>query len=332
MKKSEKIKEKLKVAAHKTRVKFHEVKNFIKSTPRHTWLILCAIIAILLLVLHILSPNKMPEKSAQTQIARKEIDVTPKFDIVRVENGKAVIAGRSMADTEIHIMSGDKEIGVEKTDERGEFVFLPEKDFTAGTYELSLWIEKDGKKITSSQNAVLTVPTDNKETVAVLVGGTKKAQLLQAPKGEEIGSLKIAMVEYNFKNTFRAEGQGTAGTKVNLYIDNQFIEAVKVDEDGKWNAEVEQTLTQDKAYKLRADMVNEKGIVISRVENEFSTDRYEGDAKTYVVKKGDCLWRIARREYGRGIDYVLIFKANKSQIKNPDLIYPNQIFAIPEKK
>ena len=49
-----------------------------------------------------------------------------------------------------------------------------------------------------------------------------------------------------------------------------------------------------------------------------------------VIRKGDVLWRIAYRTYGRGIRYLDILKRNASRIDNPDLIYPSQIFALPE--
>ena len=48
-----------------------------------------------------------------------------------------------------------------------------------------------------------------------------------------------------------------------------------------------------------------------------------------LVQPGNSLWRISRRFYGEGIMYTLIFKANQNQIDNPDLIYPGQIFEIP---
>jgi nucleoid-associated protein YgaU len=38
---------------------------------------------------------------------------------------------------------------------------------------------------------------------------------------------------------------------------------------------------------------------------------------------------LARRTYGEGIRYTTIFEANKNQIKDPDLIYPGQVFALP---
>lgn len=51
--------------------------------------------------------------------------------------------------------------------------------------------------------------------------------------------------------------------------------------------------------------------------------------KTYTVKKGDCLWNIAKKYYGDGSKYTVIYNANKSKIKNPNLIYPGQVLTIP---
>jgi uncharacterized protein YoxC len=51
----------------------------------------------------------------------------------------------------------------------------------------------------------------------------------------------------------------------------------------------------------------------------------------YTVVKGDHLWGIARKKehYGNGFAWPVIYKANRDQIKNPDLIYPKQVFKIP---
>lgn len=51
--------------------------------------------------------------------------------------------------------------------------------------------------------------------------------------------------------------------------------------------------------------------------------------KTYTVKKGDCLWNIAKNFYGNGAKYTVIYNANKGKIKNPNLIYPGQVLTIP---
>lgn len=51
--------------------------------------------------------------------------------------------------------------------------------------------------------------------------------------------------------------------------------------------------------------------------------------KTYTVKSGDCLWNIAKKYYGNGSQYTKIVNANKSKIKNPNLIYPGWVLVIP---
>ncbi len=50
---------------------------------------------------------------------------------------------------------------------------------------------------------------------------------------------------------------------------------------------------------------------------------------TYVVQSGDCLWAIAKKQYGNGSKYSKIYEANKDKIKNPSLIYPGQKLVIP---
>ena len=48
-----------------------------------------------------------------------------------------------------------------------------------------------------------------------------------------------------------------------------------------------------------------------------------------VIQPGNNLWRISRIIYGRGIQYTVIYDANRDNIRNPDLIYPGQIFTTP---
>jgi nucleoid-associated protein YgaU len=50
---------------------------------------------------------------------------------------------------------------------------------------------------------------------------------------------------------------------------------------------------------------------------------------TTTVARGDSLWRISRLSYGAGTRYAFIYKANREQIRNPNLIYPGQIFVLP---
>lgn len=55
------------------------------------------------------------------------------------------------------------------------------------------------------------------------------------------------------------------------------------------------------------------------------------DVISYKVVRGDHLWGIAKKKehYGNAFAWPIIYKANRDQIKDPDLIYPNQVFKVP---
>ncbi|MFZ5785270.1 MAG: LysM peptidoglycan-binding domain-containing protein, partial [Acidobacteriota bacterium] len=55
------------------------------------------------------------------------------------------------------------------------------------------------------------------------------------------------------------------------------------------------------------------------------------EATVVTVQPGFTLWRIARENYGNGLLYVKVFQANRDQIRDPDLIYPGQVFTVPDK-
>ena len=50
---------------------------------------------------------------------------------------------------------------------------------------------------------------------------------------------------------------------------------------------------------------------------------------TTTVSRGDSLWRLSHLTYGAGTRYAVIYKANRQQIRNPNLIYPGQVFVLP---
>ncbi|TIX81739.1 MAG: LysM peptidoglycan-binding domain-containing protein, partial [Mesorhizobium sp.] len=50
-----------------------------------------------------------------------------------------------------------------------------------------------------------------------------------------------------------------------------------------------------------------------------------------IIRRHDTLWQISRRVYGQGMRYSTIYLANQDQIRNPDRIWPGQVFKVPEK-
>lgn len=83
------------------------------------------------------------------------------------------------------------------------------------------------------------------------------------------------------------------------------------------------------APDIEVDM--EETVVIKEEPLDVKPRQIKEKPTTHVVKKGECLWYIAGYEdvYGNPLKWPLIYKANKDKIKDPDLIYPGQVFAIP---
>ena len=85
-----------------------------------------------------------------------------------------------------------------------------------------------------------------------------------------------------------------------------------------------------KETKTEADTVQPKVIYKKpAVEKPVTT---KPEPKIYVVKRGEWLWDIARKEYGTAIGWFRIYEANREKIADPELIYPGQQFIIPEFK
>ena len=77
-----------------------------------------------------------------------------------------------------------------------------------------------------------------------------------------------------------------------------------------------------------------EGKIVSSIDTPISQPDLstieEISENTVIVQPGNSFWRISRRVYGKAIMYTLIFRANRSHINDPDLIYPVQIFEIPQ--
>lgn len=86
-------------------------------------------------------------------------------------------------------------------------------------------------------------------------------------------------------------------------------------------------LKEYKEYETLVIKVDKK----KKKKKKKKTRKKDGSpkTKTYTVQKGDCLWNIAKKYYGDGSKWPKIYNANKSKIKNPNLIYPGQKLTIP---
>lgn len=144
------------------------------------------------------------------------------------------------------------------------------------------------------------------------------------------GTLSVDTIDYDPAGNISIAGRGPLDTTVLAYLDNVLIGNSRVQDDKSWRIDPNQEVAPG-VYNLRLDAMRNSS-VIARLEIPFSraaplTD-LQGDS-FIVVQPGNSLWRIARRTLGDGFSYTVIYDANSDQIRDPDLIYPGQVFEIP---
>lgn len=163
--------------------------------------------------------------------------------------------------------------------------------------------------------------------------GAGEARVLQGPEGGLIaGELSLDSITYDEDGELLASGQLVPGARVFMYVNDRFVGEARASGSGRWQIQPDKALEGGK-YTIRIDQVDDEGEVVARLETPFvreeiSPDQAEG-GEVVVVQPGNSLWRLARRSYGQGIHYTVIYDANDDQIQDPDLIYPGQVFVVP---
>ena len=287
-------------------------------------------------------PDAAPEvaegEDAQAQRDAPAALTAPTFDIVRVDpRGTAVVAGRGAAGSEVALLIGDDEIARADIDEAGEWVMIVSEPLPAGSAELSLLMRTpSGQEIRSEQVVVVSVPESRDATPLVVLGRPGEAsRVIQSPfDGVAMGPLALETVDYDESGSVIFSGRAEPGAQVRVLADDEVVGRTTAGDDGRWSVEAGANFSPG-VYDLQVDQIDpETGRVTAVIALPFERATPEAalqarQAGRVVVQPGNSLWRIARRLYGEGIQYTVIYEANQEQIRDPDLIYPGQVFDTP---
>ncbi|MCA0961382.1 LysM peptidoglycan-binding domain-containing protein [Salipiger bermudensis] len=201
---------------------------------------------------------------------------------------------------------------------------------------------RDGAVALASGEATETAtPPAPPATPAVLLSTEDGVEVLQAPEPLPEGQVAIDAITYDDLGGVTLSGRGSADATLRVYLDNRSVASGAVPETGRWRIDLPGV--EGGTYTLRVDQLGDSGEVSARAESPFlredpakltaAADEAEAGraALTAVtVQPGHTLWALARDRYGEGLAYVKVFDANRDQIRNPDLIYPGQIFDLPD--
>ncbi|WP_019295436.1 MULTISPECIES: LysM peptidoglycan-binding domain-containing protein [unclassified Leisingera] len=190
-------------------------------------------------------------------------------------------------------------------------------------------------------------PQPQGQAVAVLRADQDGVEVVQpaVPADPDLNKeVALDAISYNGTGGVELSGRARPKSRVRVYVDNQVVAELDAAQDGRWNGRLADVAPG--VYTLRLDEIEtSSGKVMSRLETPFKREspevlpQPERDAdpdlpaplvRAVTIQKGDTLWAISQEKYGSGFLYVRLFEANKDAIRNPDLIYPGQVFTIPE--
>ena len=188
--------------------------------------------------------------------------------------------------------------------------------------------------------ASAALPTKPATEVAILKSDEDGVQVINRSSAPELMSnVEIDTISYSEEGDVLISGRAQSeASLVRVYLDNDAITTLDVDTSGRWRGDLPDVDTG--IYMLRIDEVDAEGAVTSRVETPFKRESAEvlaatvgtedAPAKAITVQTGATLWAIARERYGDGTLFVRVFEANADTIKDANLIYPGQVFDLPD--
>ena len=164
------------------------------------------------------------------------------------------------------------------------------------------------------------------------MGDTTEAAPTKPQAKSQIAALAPSAIIWRDASHILISGTSRGGVRVTVNDEKgQFGEALVL-ADGAW--QVAGSLDMDIAVNhLRFALFDEANHIIARYDLPVKArDLAKGQdgSPLVVVNKGDMLWRIAYHQLGEGVKYVDIVRRNQQDINDPDLIYPKQIFAVPQ--
>ncbi len=261
--------------------------------------------------------------------------------------GTAGLDGSWVILSENPLLNGEATIGLESTNENGVTTAAPET--------LIISKKPGAAPLVVAQSDAVQTPTvilqqPEPATNKLLVNTDTRSGDAEKAASERIrtqdGALTVGTVDYDKAGRLTVQGKAPPGANVSVDVDGKAVGSSKADAAGNWTlntaagaaiggARIGATANLTDGGKLAAGRIASitPSAPLLRVSLPFAPAGLIKEfplGRLVVVQPGNSLWRIARRIYGDGVRYSIIYAANAGQIRNPDLIYPGQIFHTPQ--
>lgn len=300
-----------------------------------------------------------PEAPAPTEVAR--------FDVLRVTpEGGLTLAGKAAPGARVEVLLDGAPLDTVSADANGDFVLLATTVApSAAARVLSVKVTgTDGVTRDLAETLTVAPSPEALAQAATVAGAAPEVVAEQVAAAETLAAkplvtdgagaevlagaseaLVIDTLAFGADGAIEISGRGApAGVVLRAYVDTAEAGLVQAGADGGWRMQLPKAAPGP--HELRVDAIDAAGKVVARAGTSFEATAPEtlaasakgaaagaaapAGARVVTIAPGNTLWAIARDAYGDPYLYVKLFEANRDQIRDPDLIYPGQVFALPE--
>ena len=271
------------------------------------------------------------EKPQSNQFSFNKDNIELTFDIVRLDkNGDVVIAGKTIPNIKVDILDGNETLASVFSDLNGDWVWISDSPLSEGIKRLNLK-HFDGEDEFVSEQNIIILREKNSDSSSKILKFSRNSNIEIINNNEKILGLSLDIVEYLDNDSLNLTGRTKPNSLISLFFSNNFVKDSRSDKYGNWKMELKNFKLTDNNLMITTEIDGQKiklktKIFDKKIDSNFILE------KEITVKDGNSLWRIARKTLGGGIYYSEIYKNNISKIENPDLIFPGQVFNIPNIK
>jgi nucleoid-associated protein YgaU len=284
--------------------------------------------------------------------------------------GEAVIAGRAEPNARVELRDAGKTVAEATADATGQFVIIPPtlapgdhslslaadagKAAPETSSAVAVSVPRPQAKVAAAAPATTAAPAPSPPALAM--------RTLATPPPAAASRVAIQSVEADAAGGLVARGSAEPNATVRLYLNGADVADAKTQSDGRWSLTIKHGMTPG-GYVMRADEIKPGDpSVVASADTPFdypaagtpapaaapatapapaeasagqpnapsSADAVVETVQTAQVVHGHTLWALSQNYYGDPTRYPVIYEANKSQIHNPNLIFPGQVFVVPK--
>lgn len=288
-----------------------------------------------------------PSGEAAPVAASDEPDALTPFvvvEAVEIEGDTIYVAGSATPERTVRVYADTLLIGDAQASPAGRFLVEARRELPVGDYVIRAdLLEADGSVLARAAVPFEREPGESIAAVAPSVPAVdtpaapeQMAEVTDEAQDEPVGATPAPAAED------ASPEQPPAGTDVAAAPEPQSAQSAGSQDDGDAasadasSGEAPQTMAAaepdaapEETAAAETDAPKSGRVGEESAAAEITQPKLERAEGSVIIRRGDTLWHISRRVYGRGIRYSTIYLANQDQIRNPDLIWPGQIFTLP---